>query len=143
MEQIFHSRKISGELIGYIQVLPTNDTVTIYRVGDKLSDKLTIPKAIIKEKILETYDVCTLPEFEILYILNDGLYDDYLKNKSIKRADVYYKEKNNNYSKRSSFVYEYFKLMSNEEIIELIKLYVQKRGGTHKKTQLSLSDIMK
>ena len=46
MESIYHSRQINGEITGYIQLLPSDDTVTIYRVGDKLTDKVKIPKSI-------------------------------------------------------------------------------------------------
>ncbi len=50
MERIYHSRQISGEILNFIQILPNNDTVDIYRVGDKLQDKLKIPSSILKEK---------------------------------------------------------------------------------------------
>ena len=43
-EKIFHQRQINGEVMGFIQMLPMSDSVTIYRVGDKLSDALKIPK---------------------------------------------------------------------------------------------------
>lgn len=71
MEDIYHVRQISGELVGYIQLLPSEDTVSIYRIGDKLSDELTIPKSILKSKVLKKYDISTTPEFEILFILNE------------------------------------------------------------------------
>lgn len=79
MEDIYHARQITGELIGYIQLLQNGDVVSIYRVGDKLSDKLTIPKNIITDKIVAKYDISTTPEFEVLFLLNEGIYEERLK----------------------------------------------------------------
>lgn len=61
MEDIYHARQITGELVGYIQLLQSGDVVSIYRVGDKLSDKLTIPKSILPDKIVAKYDISTTP----------------------------------------------------------------------------------
>lgn len=143
MEQVFHSRQIKGELIGYIQMIENEDTISIYRIGDKLSDKLKIPQSILSTKIKDKNDVCTLPEFEILFILNEGLLDEYMKNKSNKKPSDFYKEKNNNYNKQSSFITEYFEKMSNQEIHNLLELYANKRGSIHNKNQKKLLDIIK
>lgn len=142
MEDIYHARQINGVLVGYIQLLPSEDTVSVYRIGDKLSDDLTIPKSILKSKISGKYDISTTPEFEILFILNEGLYDDYLKVKSVKKSSIFYKEHNKNYKKQASYVKDYFSIMENEEIISLIDLYVRKHGHSHKTNQLTLKDII-
>lgn len=143
MERIYHSRQISGEILNFIQILPNNDTVDIYRVGDKLQDKLKIPSSILKEKIRNKYDICTLPEFEMLFILNENLYNEYLKNKSIKKPSVFYKEVNKKYNKQAKFVFDYFINMSNENIVSLIDLYVKKHKGAHSKNQYTLKEIIK
>lgn len=142
MEAVYHARQITGELVGYIQLLPSEDTVSIYRIGDKLTDELSIPKSIIKTKISGKFDISTTPEFEILFILNEGLYDEYLKTKTTKKPNVFYKEHNKKYKKQSSFVTEYFDGMCNEDIVSLIKLYAKKHGHAHKKNQLSLEKII-
>lgn len=142
MEDIYHARQINGVLVGYIQLLPASDTVSIYRIGDKLSDDLTIPKNILKSKIRGKFDISTTPEFEILFILNEGLYDEYMKVKSSKKPSVFYKEHNKKYKKQASFVKEYFESMTDEEIISLIKLYVKKHGHSHKSNQFTLKDII-
>ncbi len=142
MEDIYHSRQITGELIGYIQLLPSGDTVSIYRIGDKLSDKLIIPTNIMSEKIKDKYDISTTPEFEVLFLLNENLYDEYLKVKSIKKPSEFYKEHNKNYKKQSSFVKKYFESMTNDELIKLIELYVMKHGKAHKPNQLTLKEII-
>ncbi|MBQ9520171.1 MAG: hypothetical protein IJR67_01700 [Acholeplasmatales bacterium] len=142
MEDVYHARQITGELMGYIQLLPSGDSVSIYRIGDKLSDNLKIPKNILSEKITVKYDISTTPEFEVLFILREGLYDEYLKVKSIKKPSEFYKEHNSDYKKQSSFVKRYFDSMTNDEIVNLINLYVSKHGKTHKLNQLTLKEII-
>ena len=143
MEDIYHARQITGELIGYIQLLPSGDTVSIYRVGDKLNDKLKIPKNILSNKILASYDISTTPEFEVLFLLNEKIYDEYLKFKTTKKPSEFYKEHNKKYSKQVTFVKDYFECMSNDEIINLIDLYIAKHGKAHKQSQLTLKEIIK
>ena len=143
MEEIFHSRQIDTNIMAYIQLLPNGNTVEIYRVWDKLSDELKVPSRILPEKIYAKYDVCTLPEFEILYIINDGYYDEYQKVKSNQKASSFYKSKNKKYSKRASFVDTYFSDMSNERIIDLINEYVKKHGRVHNKNQYNLRCLLK
>lgn len=143
MEEIFHSRQIDTNIMAYIQLLPNGNAVEIYRVGDKLSDELKVPSRILPEKISAKYDICTLPEFEILYIINDGYYEEYLKIKSTQKPSSFYKSKNKDYSKRASFVNTYFSVMSNEKIIELINEYIRKHGKTHNKNQYNLSCLLK
>lgn len=141
-EKVFQRRQIDGEIQFYIQMLPNEDDVDIYRVGDKLSDTLKIPQSILSSKIRNKYDICTLPEFEILFILNEGLYASYEKQKSSLKPSAFYMKCNSAYKKQSKFVNEYFGSMSNKEIRKLIDLYVQKRIKTHKKGQGSLKDLM-
>lgn len=143
MEQIYHSRQIEGEIIGFIQLLDYNDKVFIYRVGDKLTDKLATPSAILPEKIAGTMDISTTPEFEVLFLLNEDLYEEYLKVKSTTKASSFYKAKNTKYKKQKKFVYDYFIQMSNEEIIKLIDLYIKKHGKTLKKGQRTIKELIK
>lgn len=143
MEEMYHSRQIDGEIKGYIQLLNYQDKVFIYRVGDGLKEKLTIPTTILPEKIAGIIDISTTPEFEILFLLNENLYDEYLKVKSNTKASSFYKMHNKQYVKQYKFVYEYFSKMSNAEIINLIDLYVKKHGKTLKKGQKTLKELIK
>lgn len=127
-EQIFHLRQIKGEALALIQMLPYQDCVTIYRIGDKLSDQLQIPKNILPEKINNIIDISTTPEFEVLFLINEDMYDEYLKEKSVLKPSEFYKRENSSYNKQSKFVKEYFSKMSRKEIIDLIKLYDKKHG---------------
>lgn len=75
-------------------------------------------------------------------MLNEGLYDEYLKVKSTLKPSEFYKMKNKTYKKQAKFVTDYFKKLDNEQIIELINLYVSKHGKTHKENQLTLKEII-
>ena len=143
MDKIYHARQIEGEILGFIQALSPNNGVIIYRVGDKMKDKLKIPSQLMKEKIKNEIKICTLPEFEILLILNENLYDEYLKSKSSLKPSEYYKNKNKSFNKTRKFVNDYFSSLSNKEIIDLINLYVLKRSHSHKKDELTLKEILK
>lgn len=48
--EIKQCRKIEGEVLANILMLSPNDNVTIYRVGDKLSDTLKTPKIVLPQK---------------------------------------------------------------------------------------------
>lgn len=143
MEKVFHARRLDGEIIGYIQLLRRGDDVSIYRVGDKLSDSLTIPKAILPEKIRSKTDVSTTPEFEVLFLINEGLYEAYLKEKSRMKPSSFYKARNRSYNKQASYVRDYFEQMSGEEIIHLVKRYVHLHAKSHPKGKKTLLEIMK
>lgn len=51
--------------------------------------------------------------------------------------------KTKNIKKQSEFITDYFSKMSNDEIIELINIYISKRGKVHQKNQLTLKEIIK
>ena len=143
MEQVFNKRQLDGELKGYIQLLPCGDSVDIYRIGDKMTDNLVIPRAILPEKIRDKYKICTLPEFEILFILNERIFDDYMKIKSKMKPSEYYKTIHSDYKKQEKYILDYFSDMSNEDIVKLIDLYYKKHGKAHKNDGKCLKDIIK
>lgn len=61
------------------------------RIGDKLSDQLTIPKEY-KGKIKDVKKYCTKPELEMLLIISEGLNADFEKEKSKKSPKIFSKE---------------------------------------------------
>lgn len=75
-----------------------DDKVTILRVGDKLSDRFTIPREY-KEKIKNVQKICTLPELEMLIIINEGDYSEYKKEASKIKPCIFCK-KNINFIRR-------------------------------------------
>lgn len=142
-EQSFHKRQIDDELLLIIRQLPYEDKVIVYRVGDKLSDKFDNRKKDIPGKIIEVNRVCTLPELEMLFIINENMFDEYMKFKSSFSPSEFYKSKNKKYKKQAAFVTGYFENMDSEDIRKLIKRYDEKRGKVHAKDQYSLFDLLK
>ena len=142
-EQTFHQRQIDDGMLLMIRQLPFEDKVIVYRVGDKLTDKLDVRMNDIPGKIMAVYDVCTLPELEMLFIINECLFDDYKKVKSNLSPSEYYKSKNKSYKKQRVFVRDYFDKMDAEEIKRLFKQYCEKRRKVHNKNQYSLLDLLK
>ena len=123
--EIKQCRKIEGEVLDNILMLSPNDNVTIYRVGDKLSDTLKTPKIVLPQKIKAKY------------------YAEFSKANTGIKANEFYRKKNKKYKKQSEFITDYFSKMSNDEIIELINIYISKRGKVHQKNQLTLKEIIK
>ena len=117
--------------------------IDIYRIGDKFTDKLTIPENV-KRKINDVINVCTKPEFEILHIINSGHYNDFIKQKSVKKPSEYYKEIDKHYNKTYEYQYSYFNKFTNKEILNLLQNYKTKRGKINDKdNSLTLYDIVK
>lgn len=143
-DKIYWARQISSDndIVNMLQLLRGSDNVTIYRVGDQMNDVLKIPNNILPNKIKEIIKVSTLPEFEILFILHEGLHKQFLNEKSKKKPSEFYKEHNKKYSKQSDFVRDYFNKMTNQEIKDLVKLYIGKCGQNHNSTQENLSVII-
>ena len=122
-----------------------NKPVIVIRVGDTQHDKLIIPEElkeiVSKDRI---YKYCTLPEFEILLIINEDKYQDFKKSGE-KKAKIYAK-RNIIYNKRrydqsSEFIKLYYGGRRVTVLIDNLKEY--KRIKHHTKDQLYLVDLLK
>ena len=100
-----------------------------------------IDNLFITENYLVFKNLMTLV-VRVSILLYEGLYDDFLKVKSIEKPSCFYKKHNKKYKKQSTFVRDYFNNMSEEEIMDLIDLYVRKHGKTLKKNQKTLKEII-
>ena len=87
----YHARQIkgSGQVQTALNMYPGE--VAILRIGDKLSDKLQIPKEY-QEKIISIEKYCTKPELEMLLIISENLTSEFEKVKSKKKAKTFAKE---------------------------------------------------
>lgn len=83
----YHARQIkgSGQVQTALNMYPGE--VAILRIGDKLSDKLQIPKEY-QEKIISIEKYCTKPELEMLLIISENLTSEFEKVKSKKKANL-------------------------------------------------------
>ena len=121
--------------------------VKVYRVGDKQTDKLSIPKDI--KNIVsnsEIYKYCTKPELEMLLILNEGLEKEYEKVKSSMSPKEFAKKniKYNGikYDQSSEFLEMYYSKNNIDNLIKNIKKYKNYKKH-HDKDELYLADILK
>lgn len=121
-----------------------NSEVLIYRIGDKQNDKLKIPNEL-KDIVLNKniYKYCTKPELEVLLIINDGKYKDFLK--SGKSPKEYAKENiklNKRYYDNSTLFYEdYYGGKRIKLLVSNIKEY--KKLKRHKSDEYYLFDLLK
>ena len=142
-EEIYNERQITKKIEEKINQLSIDEKIDIYRIGDKFTDKLTIPENV-KRKINDVINVCTKPELEILHIINSGHYNDFIKQKSVKKPSEYYKELDKHYNKTYEYQYSYFNNFTNKEILNLLQNYKTKRGKINDKdNSLTLYDIVK
>ncbi len=67
----------SPQILGMMNIY--TEDVIIYRIGDKMTDELRIPKQI-KKRVIREEKYCTLPELEILLIISEEKYNEYNSN---------------------------------------------------------------
>lgn len=121
-----------------------NKEVLIYRIGDKQNDKLKIPvelKDIVFKKNI--YKYCTKPELEVLIIINEKQYRDFLKSKMSPKE---YAKKNIKYNKKyydnaTQFYAEYYGGRRIKFLVDNLIEY--KRIKKHNSDELYLSELLK
>lgn len=68
-----------------IDTLSIDEEIIIYRIGDTLKDKIDYRGFELRKKYIKEYKICTKPEIEILIIINEGWYKEFInKHKNIK-----------------------------------------------------------
>ena len=127
-----------------LNLLLLNQPVTILRIGDKMTDKLKIPSSVAhivtKENI---YKFCTLPEFEILLIINEGLYEKYKKigkkPKTFAKDNIVYN--GIRYDQTFEFINKYYGERP-DLLVDNIRKYKQKNKN-HAKNEYYIADLLK
>jgi len=140
-QEIFHARQITFKLLEMINQLPPQEMITIIRIGDKLSDELDLSE--VEDRVTDQRKICIKPEFEILHVINEGMFDGYQKVKNKQKVCEYYLINNQSYRKTYDFNYSYFDEMSDEELVALLKHYDIKRKGCHKKGEMTITSIIR
>lgn len=117
--------------------------LVIYRIGDKMSDKLKIPKEY--GNIVHVQKFCTLPELEMLLIIAEGLFDEYKKVKSTqspkefcKRNITFNRQRYNN----STVFYENYFSGRIDLLVNAIKQY-RHLHHTHTREEGYLSNLIR
>ncbi len=139
----FNARQLSNPTIKS-ELRVYNRPVEIMRIGDTQRDKFSIPRElnniVFKNKI---YKYCTLPELEILLIINEGLYKQYLNSKEspktfAKRNIIYNKRR---YDQSSEFLKIYY---GGKRINMLVQNLIEyKHLKKHKKDEFYLADLLR
>ena len=141
----YFARQIAGSAVvkNELQMYPNNDVV-VMRIGDKLSDKLKIPKEFAK-KIVSEEKYCTLPELEVLLIISEKLWPQYIKVKSKisakEFAETHIRLNKRKYNNQTDFYYDYFR-RTPDKLVDAIREY-RRVHKTHKKDQLYLADLLR
>ncbi len=124
-----------------IRQLMPEEKVKVVRIGDTLSDNISIPKDL-KKKIDGVENYCTKPEIEMLLIINEGLYDDYQKVKNTQKPKLFAKShityKGKKYKPSYPWLYEYF---TQEDLVSMLQEY--KRLSNHEKEERHVYDLVK
>ena len=121
-----------------------NKEVLVYRVDDTQTDKLKIPNDInhiVKKENIYKYS--WKPELEILLIINENLYQEYLKSKkspkTFAKENIIYKRRY--YDQSSDFLKDYYSGSRIKMLINNLNEY--KRLKKHNKDELFLADLLK
>lgn len=141
-EEVFHARQIKGKLLEKIYQLPYQEKIFIIRIGDTLTDELDVPDDL-EDRVEEKIKICIKPEFEILHLIYKGKLDEYIKkHKTSAKPSEYLSQIDKEYKKAYGYNYKYFDSLTNDEIIEVIKIYSSKRKGAHKKDEKFLEELI-
>ena len=118
-----------------LNALPVDEDIIFYRIGDTLKDEFdTSCFGKIRQEHITVINVCTTPEIEILIIICEGLYDEYLKVKSSVPPKEFVKTHLKGY-------YSFEDYISSHDIVWAIKEY--KRLRTQKrKDDIFLADLL-
>ncbi|MCD7892491.1 MAG: GNAT family acetyltransferase [Erysipelotrichaceae bacterium] len=137
----YHARQLNASIL--IPVLSIyQGSFDIYRIGDKQNEILKIPKSL-KHRIGSVTKYCTKPELEVLLLINEGMYYNYLKNGNNKPKQyakehiIFNKQKYDN----STYFYQQYYENSIDNLVDNIKKY--KTLKEHKKDELYLADLLK
>lgn len=120
-----------------------NEPILIYRIGDKQTDKLVIPKELNKIVLKENiYKYCTKPELEIMLIIHENMIKEF--NKSNRTPKSFAKDKiklnGRKYDQSNEFLESYYSNVDDliNDIIEYKRI-----KKDHNKDELYLADLLK
>ena len=139
----FHARQLFSP-----QLKPALDAyhgeLEIYRVGDKLSDVLKIPKDL-SPAVKSQRKFCTKPELEMLLIIAENKTSQFDKVKSKQRPKTFCKQNvifgRKKYDNSTAFYEEYFK-GKIDLLVSAITEY-HRTHGKHKPDEGYLFDLLK
>ena len=140
----YHARQIENNAAVKTALNLYHGDVKVLRIGDKLNDKLKIPKEY-KGKITDIKKYCTKPELEMLLIISENIDSEFEKVKSKTSPKAFSKENivynRSRYNNSTAFYRDYY----GERIdllVDTIKRY-KRLKGKHQKDEFYLADLLK
>ncbi len=140
----FNVKQLSNPTI--ISHLTTyNKPVTVLRIGDTQRDRFSIPNElkhiVSKDRIIK---YCTLPELEILLIINEGMYKQFIKSgekkpKTFAKRNIIYNKIR--YNQSNEFLKMYYGGKRISCLINNLKEY--KKLKKHNNDEKYLIDLIK
>lgn len=140
----FNAKQLSNPTI--MSFLTTyNKPVTVLRIGDTQRDRFPIPRElkhiVSKDRIIK---YCTLPELEILLIINEGMYTQFIKSgekkpKTFAKRNIIYNKIR--YDQSNDFLRMYYGGKRITCLINSLKEY--KRLKKHNNDEKYLIDLVK
>lgn len=115
-----------------INILDRDEEIIIYRIGDTLNEPLDFSSFKMREQYIKVHKVCTKRELEILVIINEKLYSDFLKCPKNTKPKSFINERLKDYNPESYF--------QNHDMMWAIKEY--KRLKKHNKDEIYLCDFI-
>ena len=139
----FHARQLTSP-----QLKPALDAyhgeIEIYRVGDKMSDSLKIPKELVSS-IKAQRKFCTKPELEILLIIAENRFQEFEKVKSKQKPKDFCKQhvvhNHKKYDNSTAFYDDFFK--NNIDVLVFAIIEYHRTHGKHKPDEGYLFDLLK
>lgn len=137
----YHARQLTSPVITPVLNMYQGD-IEIMRIGDKQSDKLVIPHEL-KNRVKKISKYCTKPELEILLIINEGKYHQFIRSGKSKAKQfakdniVFHKRR---YDNATSFYDDYY----GDRIDCLVcNIREYKKLKKHSPDELFLADLLK
>ena len=132
LEEPMHLRQLT-EIAPIINSLPVNEEIIVYRIGDTLKEALSTSKFKMRDDYIKSYKYCTKTEVEILVIINEGLYDEFLKAPKNTKPKSFINRHMPSYDPAVYFL--------EHDMLNALKEY--KRIKKHKKDEFYLIDLLK
>lgn len=123
-----------NEIASVINMLPISDDIIVFRIGDTLNEELSLKEFELRENHITVFKICTKTEIEILPIINEGLYPQYLKQKSRIRPKEFAKQ----YIKD----FDFNKYVIEHNMLDSIKKYQSLKCKKHKKDEYCILDLI-
>ncbi|MDD2964980.1 MAG: hypothetical protein PHU33_13615 [Bacteroidales bacterium] len=137
----YHARQLNAPVI--VPALNMYHGVfDVFRIGDKQNDQLKITRQM-KTRIGRVEKYCTKPELEVLLIINEGLYPQFIKSgkskpKEFAKKYVVYQKRR--YDNATEFYESYYGDRA-EVLVNNLREY--KRLKKHDSDELFLADLIK